>query len=71
MQETVDIRTLREALGWNQSQLGAYCGVDRSTVSKWEKEPPLKGPALILLKQLQARVSVPGPVVPVESEARP
>ncbi|QPC87391.1 helix-turn-helix domain-containing protein [Mesorhizobium sp. NBSH29] len=51
----IDVRNLREELKWTQHQLGAYCGVDRSTVSKWEAEPPTKGPALILLRQLEER----------------
>jgi DNA-binding transcriptional regulator YiaG len=57
MSDVIDIRDLRDRLGWNQDQLGSYCGVDRSTVSRWEKEPPTKGPALILLRQLQARAA--------------
>jgi transcriptional regulator with XRE-family HTH domain len=57
----IKVKELREALGWTQHQLAAYCGVDRSTVSKWESEPPAKGPALILLGHLQARVANPLP----------
>lgn len=48
----INIIALRERLGWTQQQLAEHCGVDRSTVSKWEAEPPTKGPALILLRQL-------------------
>jgi transcriptional regulator with XRE-family HTH domain len=59
MDHDLDVRKLREAFGWNQQQLGEACGVDRSTVSKWEKEPPAKGPALILLRQLAARANRP------------
>jgi len=58
---SINVVQLREALGWTQQQLAAYCGVDRSTVSKWEGEPPTKGPALILLGQLQAHVAKPLP----------
>lgn len=56
----INVVQLREALGWTQQQLAAACGVDRSTVSKWESEPPTKGPALILLRQLQERVEAKG-----------
>lgn len=52
--DRIDVVQLREALGWTQQQLADHCDTDRSTVSKWEKEPPTKGPALILLRQLRA-----------------
>lgn len=58
MSDVIDIRDLREKLGWNQDQLGVHCGVDRSTVSKWERDPPRRGPALILLRQLRDSVPV-------------
>lgn len=51
----IDVGALREALDWTQQQLADYCDTDRSTVSKWECEPPTKGPALILLRQLRDR----------------
>ncbi|WP_376704718.1 helix-turn-helix transcriptional regulator [Mesorhizobium sp. ISC25] len=53
----VDVVALRGELGWTQQQLADHCGVDRSTVSTWETRPPTKGPALILLRQLQASLS--------------
>ena len=53
----LDVAAIRAALGWSQQQLAEACGVDRSTVSRWESEPPAKGPALILLRQLQERVA--------------
>lgn len=59
----INVVQLREALGWTQQQLATACGVDRSTVSKWESEPPTKGPALILLRQLQERAGAIPPSV--------
>lgn len=56
LDEPISVVSIRDALGWTQGQIADYCGVDRSTVSKWENEPPKKGPALILLKQLRARI---------------
>lgn len=69
----IDVRALREALGLTQQQLASACGVDRSTVSKWESEPPAKGPALILLRQLQERVAetVPPSVTPSGRDTSP
>ncbi|RWK61819.1 MAG: XRE family transcriptional regulator [Mesorhizobium sp.] len=55
--KAVDVVALRGELGWTQQQLADHCGVDRSTVSTWETRPPTKGPALILLRQLQASLS--------------
>lgn len=56
--DPIDVTALRSALGWTQQQLADHCGTDRSTVSKWEKEPPTKGPALVLLRQLRDRATV-------------
>ncbi len=53
MDELIDVRAIRERLGWTQKQLADYCCTDRSTVSRWETEPPAKGPAWVLLKQLR------------------
>lgn len=53
--DAIDVSALRSALGWTQQQLAEHCDTDRSTVSKWEKEPPTKGPALVLLRQLRER----------------
>ncbi|MER8478404.1 helix-turn-helix transcriptional regulator [Mesorhizobium sp. M1163] len=57
LETVVDVVALRGELGWTQQQLAEHCGVDRSTVSTWETRPPTKGPALILLRQLQASLS--------------
>lgn len=64
MSEQLNIRELREKLGWSQDQLGDFCGVDRTTVSRWEKEPPVKGPALILLRHLIVRSESSEPANP-------
>jgi len=67
--DRIDVAALRGALDWTQQQLADYCDTDRSTVSKWESEPPTKGPALILLRQLRERASLPAiPTVPVSAE---
>ena len=55
MSSVIDVKGLRDRLDWSQDQLAEHCGVDRSTVSKWERDPPSKGPALILLRQLEER----------------
>lgn len=57
LETAVDVVALRGELGWTQQQLADHCGVDRSTVSTWETRPPTKGPALILLRQLQGALS--------------
>lgn len=58
----IDVKSLRDALGWTQQQLADYCGSDRSTVSKWENEPPAKGPALVLLRQLRSSINDAAPL---------
>lgn len=58
--ERIDVAALRERLGWSQQQLADHCDTDRSTVSKWETDPPRKGPALILLRQLVRQVEAQG-----------
>lgn len=58
LEDRIDVQALREGLGWTQQQLAEYCDTDRSTVSKWEKMPPAKGPALVLLRQLSRQLPV-------------
>lgn len=48
-----DVIALRRDLKWTQQQLADYCDVDRSTVSKWETDGLVKGPALVLLRLLR------------------
>ncbi|TIT24432.1 MAG: helix-turn-helix transcriptional regulator [Mesorhizobium sp.] len=77
--KAVDVVALRGELGWTQQQLADHCGVDRSTVSTWETRPPTKGPALILLRQLQASLSdaarpggvAAGPEIPQAGTGQP
>ncbi|WP_217577352.1 helix-turn-helix domain-containing protein [Mesorhizobium sp. GbtcB19] len=66
--DRIDVAALRGALEWTQQQLADYCDTDRSTVSKWESEPPTKGPALILLRQLRDRTSLPAADAAVPAE---
>jgi transcriptional regulator with XRE-family HTH domain len=61
MTNAIDVMAIRTAKGWTQHQMAEFCGVDRSTISKWEYEPPTKGPALILLRQLQEQISASEP----------
>ncbi|MDX8513568.1 helix-turn-helix domain-containing protein [Mesorhizobium captivum] len=64
MDQPIDIVALRDELGWTQQQFADYFDVDRTTISNWQTEPPTKGPALILLRQLAASVrqgAVAGP----------
>ncbi|GAB5505816.1 MAG: hypothetical protein Rhirs2KO_09790 [Rhizobiaceae bacterium] len=61
--DPINVKAIRGALGWTQQQLADHCCTDRSTVSKWEAEPPTKGPALVLLRQLRS-AAPPGPEPP-------
>jgi len=56
-----DVTAIRDALGWSQQRLAEACGVDRSTISRWESEPPTKGPAFILLRQIHEQVAAGWP----------
>jgi Predicted transcriptional regulators len=58
---TIDVAAIRKAKGWTQQRLAEHCGVDRSTISLWEKKPPKKGPGLVLLRQLQASLQEAAP----------
>lgn len=50
----LEIKEIREALGWTQERLGLAVGVEKATVSHWEKgiRTP-SGSAEILLKHYQ------------------
>lgn len=53
MEDIIDIRSLRHRLGWSQDRLAQHLGVDRSSVSRMEREKqPLRGPVAKLLEQL-------------------
>jgi transcriptional regulator with XRE-family HTH domain len=55
MNEAVDVKTLREGLGWTQEQLAEYLGLDRSSVSRIENGQKPAGPTRRLLEQLHER----------------
>lgn len=58
MQHQIDIRGLRARLNWTQEQLAEYLGLDRSSVSRMEREEePTRpsGPAKKLLEQLASQ----------------
>ena len=57
MDEQIDIRALRTRLRMTQAELGAFVGVDQSTVSNWETGTEPRGPAKKLLRELEARAS--------------
>jgi transcriptional regulator with XRE-family HTH domain len=52
MDQAIDIKALREQLGWDQTQMAEYLGLDRSSVSRMENGQEPKGPVLKLLQQL-------------------
>lgn len=52
MQDTVDVKSIREKLGLTQAQLGEAVGVDQSTVSNWENGKSPSGPARRILESL-------------------
>lgn len=52
MDDAIDIKALRERLGWTQEQLAERLMLDRSSISRMEGGQPPKGPTLILLRQL-------------------
>lgn len=51
----LDIKALREKLGWTQEQMAEYLGLDRSSVSRMESGQEPKGPARKLLEELKRR----------------
>ena len=60
MDETFDVKALRERLGWTQERMAQHLGLDRSSVSRMEGGQAPKGPTLILLSQLaQDAASMP------------
>lgn len=52
MHDAIDVKGLREKLGWDQARLADYLGLDRSSISRMENGQPPKGPTLKLLQQL-------------------
>ena len=59
------ITTLREALGMTQSQFGSQLGVDKVTVSRWERGELRPGDkSLAALEKLRANAASHGVVLP-------
>jgi transcriptional regulator with XRE-family HTH domain len=52
MSEAIDIRSLRDRLGWTQERLAQELGLDRSSVSRMETGQSPKGPTAKLLKMI-------------------
>lgn len=52
MEEALDIRSLRKGLGLSQDDLAERLGVNRSTISRIEHGAPVRGPMLLLLRQV-------------------
>ncbi|WP_298618726.1 helix-turn-helix transcriptional regulator [uncultured Zoogloea sp.] len=49
------IKSLRDARGWSQAQMAEHLGLDRSSVSRLERDAqPMKKATLLLLEQLEA-----------------
>jgi DNA-binding transcriptional regulator YiaG len=47
-----DVKRLRFQLNWTQDEMGDYLGISRSTVSRYETDIEVAGPALKLLDRL-------------------
>ncbi len=56
----IDVKGLRERLGWTQDQLAAELGLDRSSVSRLERGQKAKGPTARMLKIIAERAGDPG-----------
>jgi transcriptional regulator with XRE-family HTH domain len=56
MNQPVDVRALRESLGWTQDQLAAELGLDRSSVSRLESGQKPKGPTAKMLEIIAERL---------------
>lgn len=52
MSTSIDVRALRQRVGWKQDRLARYLGVDRSSVSHMENGRAVKGPIARLLQNL-------------------
>ena len=70
METDLNIKLLRERLGWNQQQMAEYLGLDRSSVSRIERGQNPKGPVRKLLQNLcnrDAPPTAPSPPAGVEA----
>ncbi|RWO90890.1 helix-turn-helix transcriptional regulator [Mesorhizobium sp.] len=55
MNHSLDVKALRERIGWTQDQLAQYLGgVDRSMISRIENGQPMSGPVARLMEMLAA-----------------
>jgi DNA-binding transcriptional regulator YiaG len=54
MNQSPDIKALRERIGWTQEQVARYLGVDRSMISRMENGQPMSGPVARLISMLAA-----------------
>jgi DNA-binding transcriptional regulator YiaG len=52
MEQQINVKAIREALGLSQAALGEAVGVDQSTVSNWENGKSPRGPARKILEGL-------------------
>ncbi|TRL35516.1 helix-turn-helix domain-containing protein [Rhizobium straminoryzae] len=52
MADPVDIKSLREKLGWDQGRMARFLAIARSSVSHMENGRPPQGPARRLLEIL-------------------
>jgi DNA-binding transcriptional regulator YiaG len=55
----IDIRLIRQNLGWTQDQLADYLGLNRSSVSKLETGVHVaRGPTLKMLERLMKQAKI-------------
>lgn len=52
MTSSIDVKALRQRIGWTQDRLASYLGLDRSSISRMESGQKPKGPVLRLLSAL-------------------
>jgi transcriptional regulator with XRE-family HTH domain len=68
MNDVIDVKSLRESLGWTQERLAEELGLDRSTVSRLEAGQEPHGSTGILLRRLRDAVAAgefrPHPLAP-------
>ena len=54
LRSEIDVKALRETLGWTQERLAETLGVDRSIVSRMERGHEPRRPVKMLLRKLSA-----------------
>jgi len=50
--ENINLANIRKSLKKTQQQFADCLGVNQATISRWEKEAPIRGPALKMIKIL-------------------